>query len=120
PYSVILFDEIEKAHPDLLNIMLQILDEGSLQDAKGRKVNFKNTIIIMTSNIGATQIGKDEVLGFGIDIDGESDGQVDKAFEKMQDTLITELKDVLPPEFLNRIDDIIIFRGLDEEDAKKI
>lgn len=120
PYSVVLFDEIEKAHPDLLNIMLQILDEGSLQDAKGRKVNFKNTIIILTSNIGAAQIGKDEVLGFGVDIEEESDKQVDKAFERMQESLISELKDVLPPEFLNRIDDIVIFRGLDEEDAKKI
>jgi len=120
PYSVVLFDEIEKAHPDLLNIMLQILDEGSLQDAKGRKVNFKNTIIIMTSNIGATQIGKDEVLGFGVDIEEEADKQVDKAFEKMQETLVAELKDILPPEFLNRIDDIVIFRGLDEDDARKI
>jgi ATP-dependent Clp protease ATP-binding subunit ClpC len=70
PYSVVLFDEIEKAHPDLLNIMLQILDEGSLQDAKGRKINFKNTIIIMTSNIGASEIGKDDVLGFGVDDSG--------------------------------------------------
>ena len=120
PYSVVLFDEIEKAHPDLLNIMLQILDEGSLQDAKGRKVNFKNTIIIMTSNIGASQIGQDEVLGFGVDIDERSETKVDKAFDKMKDDLIKELKDILPPEFLNRIDDIIIFRGLDENDAKKI
>lgn len=120
PYSVVLFDEIEKAHPELLNIMLQILDEGSLQDSKGRKVNFKNTIIIMTSNIGASEIGKDEVLGFGVDFKDATDNSVDKAFERMQETLLRELKDLLPPEFLNRIDDIIIFRGLDEDDAKKI
>lgn len=120
PYSVVLFDEIEKAHPDLLNIMLQILDEGSLQDAKGRKVNFKNTIIIMTSNIGASEIGKDDVLGFGIDDSKQSDVKIDKAFEQMRETLMRELKDELPPEFLNRIDDIIIFRGLDANDVRKI
>ena len=120
PYSVVLFDEIEKAHPDLLNIMLQILDEGSLQDAKGRKVNFKNTIIIMTSNIGASEIGKDEVLGFGVDESEQSGEKVDKAFEQMRDVLMKELKDELPPEFLNRIDDIIIFRGLDLDDVRKI
>ncbi|HRP51526.1 MAG TPA: ATP-dependent Clp protease ATP-binding subunit [Candidatus Dojkabacteria bacterium] len=120
PYSVVLFDEIEKAHPDLLNIMLQILDEGSLQDAKGRKINFKNTIIIMTSNIGASEIGKDDVLGFGVDDSGQTDEKVDKAFEQMRETLMRELKDELPPEFLNRIDDIIIFRGLDLGDVRKI
>ena len=120
PYSVVLFDEIEKAHPDLLNIMLQILDEGSLQDAKGRKINFKNTIIIMTSNIGASEIGKDDVLGFGVDDSAQSDEKVDKAFEQMRETLMRELKDELPPEFLNRIDDIIIFRGLDLDDVRKI
>lgn len=120
PYSVVLFDEIEKAHPDLLNIMLQILDEGSLQDAKGRKINFKNTIIIMTSNIGASEIGKDDVLGFGVDDSAQSDEKVDKAFEQMRETLMRELKDELPPEFLNRIDDIIIFRGLDLGDVRKI
>ena len=120
PYSVVLFDEIEKAHPDLLNIMLQILDEGSLQDAKGRKVNFKNTIIIMTSNIGASEIGKDEVLGFGVDESDQSGEKIDKAFEQMRETLMRELKDELPPEFLNRIDDIIIFRGLDLDDVRKI
>lgn len=120
PYSVILFDEIEKAHPELLNILLQILDEGTVQDAKGRKVNFKNTIIIMTSNIGASEIGKDQVLGFGIDIEDENNKQVDEAFERMQETVIRELKEMLPPEFINRIDDVIIFRGLDEKDAEKI
>lgn len=120
PYSVVLFDEIEKAHPELLNILLQILDEGSLQDSKGRKVNFKNTIIIMTSNIGASEIGHDALLGFGVDIEEESSTKVDKAFERMQELLIKELKEMLPPEFLNRIDDIIIFRGLDEKDARKV
>lgn len=118
PYSVVLFDEIEKAHPELLNILLQILDEGSLQDSKGRSINFKNTIIIMTSNIGATEIGNDAVLGFGIE--DKEKKVVDEAFDKMQETLTNELKDTLPPEFLNRIDDTVIYRGLDEHDARKI
>lgn len=120
PYSVVLFDEIEKAHPDLLNILLQVLDEGQLQDGKGRSVNFKNTIIIMTSNIGASEIGKDEVLGFGVEDEDQEQQKLDKAFERMQETLMEELKDTLPPEFLNRIDDTVIFRGLDESDMKKI
>lgn len=120
PYSVVLFDEIEKAHPELLHILLQILEEGSLQDSKGRKVNFKNTIVIMTSNIGAAEIGSDEVLGFGV-LDEEQDvKKLDNAYEKMRETVMTELKDQLPPEFINRIDDIVIFRGLDKNDAKKI
>lgn len=120
PYSVVLFDEIEKAHPELLHILLQILEEGSVQDSKGRHINFKNTIIIMTSNIGATEIGTDEVLGFGLDDSKVDEEKVDKAFEKMESLLLAELKEQLPPEFINRIDDIVIFRGLDLEDAKKI
>jgi ATP-dependent Clp protease ATP-binding subunit ClpC len=120
PYSVVLFDEIEKAHPDLLNILLQVLDEGKLQDSKGRSVNFKNAVIIMTSNIGAHEVGIDEVLGFGI-LDEKLDEKViDKAYAKMEDSLITQLKDTLAPEFINRIDNVVIFRGLDEKDAQKI
>ena len=122
PYSIVLFDEIEKAHHDLLNILLQIMEEGHLQDSKGRKVNFKNTIIILTSNIGAEQIGKDSVLGFNIDErKSKAKGQeVEVAYERMKETLTTELKETLPPEFLNRLDNIVIFRGLDEGDIRQI
>ena len=120
PYSVILFDEIEKAHPELLSILLQVLDEGQLQDGKGRSINFKNTIIIMTSNIGAAEVSKDSVLGFGVEDEGQPKEELDKAFTRMQEQLMEELKDTLAPEFLNRIDDVVIFRGLDESDSVKI
>ncbi len=125
PYSVVLFDEIEKAHPDLLNILLQVLEEGHLQDSKGRKVNFKNTVIIMTSNIGAQEIKEDKVLGFSLASDVEKTDEpkgekVEEAFKEMEENLLEELKNVLTPEFLNRLDEIIIFRGLDKKDAKKI
>ncbi|MBN1916182.1 ATP-dependent Clp protease ATP-binding subunit [Candidatus Dojkabacteria bacterium] len=128
PYSVVLFDEIEKAHPDLLNILLQVLEEGHLKDSKGRKVNFKNTVIIMTSNIGAQDIRDDRLLGFELGTLKEKEGsrdskeskEIDLAYKEMEQTLMEELKDVLTPEFLNRLDEIIIFRGLGKKDAKKI
>lgn len=120
PYSVVLFDEIEKAHPDMVNILLQILEEGHLQDGKGRRVNFKNTIIILTSNIGADEIGKDSLLGFGIEDETQDLKEMDSAYQRLEETVLEELKDTLPPEFLNRIDDVIVFRGLDETDSKKI
>lgn len=115
PYSVVLFDEIEKAHPDLLSILLQILDEGHIQDAKGRGVNFKNCVIIMTSNIGAWDNVDESVLGFDLSI---SKGE--EAYEKMKEGLLEVLKDSLPPEFLNRIDEILVYRKLNEEDALTI
>jgi len=117
PYSVILFDEIEKAHPDLLNILLQALEEGQITDSKGRKISFKNSIIIMTSNIGASDISRDKVLGFKV---SNQDQQIEEAYELMRDRLIEELKKTLKPEFLNRIDEVVIFRGLNSQDAKKI
>ena len=120
PYSIVLFDEIEKAHPDLLSILLQILEEGHITDSKGRKVNFKNAIIILTSNIGAEDIGKDNVLGFKLEKGYKDNGKMDIAYEKMRKHLMEELKGVLRPELLNRIDDIVIFRGLDTNDAEKI
>lgn len=120
PYSVILFDEIEKAHPDLLNILLQVLDEGHLQDAKGRSVNFKNTVIIMTSNIGAKEVSDDNILGFGVLEEKKSDKEIDGAYLRLEENLTEELKNTLPPEFINRIDNVVIFRGLDEDDAYKI
>lgn len=123
PHSVILFDEIEKAHVDVLNILLQILEYGHLTDGKGRKVNFKNTVIILTSNIGAGEIKKDEVLGFDIQRDSKKNKTkkgMEEAYEKMRDTLTKELKNTLPPELLNRLDDVVIFRALDINDAKGI
>jgi ATP-dependent Clp protease ATP-binding subunit ClpC len=121
PYSVILFDEIEKAHHDLLGILLQIFEEGHITDSKGRKVNFRNTIIILTSNIGAEDIGKDRMLGFKIETDKRgSKARLKEAYERMRERLSDDLKKVLRPEFINRIDEIVIFRGLDENDAVKI
>ncbi|MCA9385603.1 ATP-dependent Clp protease ATP-binding subunit [Candidatus Dojkabacteria bacterium] len=125
PYTVILFDEIEKAHPELLNILLQILEEGRIQDSKGRLVNCRNTIVILTSNIGAEEVSNDSVLGFSIDTDtsndtSEEDAKLDSAFKEMQERLIEELKDTLRPELINRIDDVIVFRGLDDTDVEKI
>ncbi|MBD3362408.1 AAA domain-containing protein [Candidatus Dojkabacteria bacterium] len=125
PYSVVLFDEIEKAHIDLLNILLQILEEGQLQDAKGRTINFRNTIIIMTSNIGAEEVMKDNILGFNLDLDTSNDseeeeGEMDEAFNLMRERLMEKLKDTLRPELLNRIDEIIVFRGLSDSDITDI
>ena len=110
PYSVVLFDEIEKAHPDVFNMLLQILDEGRLTDSKGRTVDFKNTVIIMTSNVGATSIKKQNILGFST---GEESDK--KEYEKMKETITEELKRTFRPEFLNRIDEVIVFHGLEEE-----
>ncbi len=116
PYSVVLFDEIEKAHPDVFNILLQILEDGILTDNQGRKVDFKNTVIIMTSNVGAQKItGKArKTLGFG----GEA-GE-DQTFERIRGEVMGELKNMFRPEFLNRIDDIIVFNRLSEEEIGRI
>ena len=116
PYSVILFDEIEKAHPDVFNILLQILDDGRLTDAKGKHINFKNTIIIMTSNVGASMITTQGKLGFSASAD---DAKKDK-YEKLKDTVNEELKKAFRPEFLNRIDDIIVFSHLSKEEIRQI
>ena len=115
PYSVILFDEIEKAHPDVFNIMLQILDDGRLTDSKGRHINFKNTIIIMTSNVGASMITTTSKLGFSV----AEDEQKDK-YEKLKDTVMEEMKKSFRPEFLNRIDDIIVFAHLSKPEIREI
>ncbi|MFW5702665.1 MAG: ATP-dependent Clp protease ATP-binding subunit [Candidatus Dojkabacteria bacterium] len=120
PHSVVLFDEIEKAHPDLLNVLLQILEEGELQDGKGRKVSFKNTVVILTSNIGAEEIAQDDTLGFNVQIESSEDKEREEAYEQMREQIMGELKDYLRPELVNRLDDIIVFRGLNEEDAKQI
>lgn len=115
PYSVVLFDEIEKAHPDVFNILLQILDDGRLTDAKGRTVDFKNTIIIMTSNVGADLIKKQATLGFAA-----STNEAKDAYEKMKENVLDQLKRTFRPEFLNRIDDVIVFHQLTMDDIKKI
>ena len=114
PYSVVLFDEVEKAHPDVFNILLQILDDGRLTDSKGRVINFKNTIIIMTSNVGASQIKKMSNFGF------TSGDEADSGYDNMKDNINEALKEQFKPEFLNRLDDIIIFRKLSKEEAGKI
>ncbi len=116
PYSVILFDEIEKAHPDIFNILLQILDDGRLTDAQGRTVNFKNAVIIMTSNVGMQTIKKQKTLGFAVD---END-LARSEYEKMKENIMNELRKTFRPEFLNRIDDIIVFHSLDREHISKI
>ena len=115
PYSVVLFDEIEKAHPDVFNILLQILEDGILTDGKGKTVNFKNTIIIMTSNVGASTIRKQKSLGFAT-----SSNESENEYEKMKDNIMEELKQSFRPEFLNRIDDIIVFHQLERKDLEKI
>src|SRR3712207_1086178 len=110
PYSVVLLDEIEKAHPDVFNILLQILEDGKLTDAQGRKVDFRNTIVVMTSNIGAGQISKNLTLGFGI---GDEQGL---SYEDMKGRVMGELKKVFRPELLNRIDEVIVFHKLTKEE----
>ena len=114
PYSVLLFDEIEKAHPDVFNLLLQVLDDGHITDAQGRKVDFKETIIIMTSNAGAQAIVEPKKLGFGTADDAQAD------YKKMKDSVMEEVKRLFKPEFLNRIDDIIVFHTLNKEEIKKI
>ena len=114
PYSVILFDEIEKAHPDVFNVLLQVLDDGRITDGQGRRVDFKNTIIIMTSNAGAQQIMEPKHLGFSADHSEKAD------YEYMKSRVMEELKHTFKPEFLNRIDETIVFRALTKDDMKKI
>ena len=114
PFSVILFDEIEKVHPDVFNILLQVLDDGHITDSQGRKVDFKNTIIIMTSNAGAQSIIEPKKLGFGAKEDEKQD------HERMKASVMEEVKRIFKPEFLNRIDETIVFRALNKDDMKKI
>ncbi|MBP7072694.1 MAG: ATP-dependent Clp protease ATP-binding subunit [Clostridia bacterium] len=115
PYSVILLDEIEKAHPDVFNVLLQILDDGRLTDGKGRTVDFKNSVVIMTSNVGVSTIRKQAVLGFAT-----SSNEREDAYEKMKENVLEELKKTFRPEFLNRVDEIIVFHQLQEEHIRKI
>lgn len=114
PYSVVLFDEIEKAHPDVFNILLQVLDDGHITDSKGRKVSFKNTILIMTSNVGAKRIVDPKNLGFSSGTTKEQD------YEKMKKNVMEEVKKLFKPEFINRIDEIMVFHQLDKDNMREI
>ncbi|UFJ43410.1 ATP-dependent Clp protease ATP-binding subunit [Brevibacillus humidisoli] len=113
PYSVILLDEIEKAHPDVFNILLQVLDDGRLTDSKGRTVDFRNTVVIMTSNVGANMIRKNTSLGF-------TTGETEKKYQDMKDKVMDEMKRTFRPEFLNRIDELIVFHSLEQEHIEQI
>ena len=114
PYSVILFDEIEKAHPDVFHILLQILDEGRLTDAQGKTVDFRSTVIVMTSNAGAERIVEPKALGFSASNDAEAD------YQRMKTNVMEEVKRLFRPEFLNRIDEIIVFHSLTRDDISSI
>ena len=114
PYSVVLFDEVEKAHPDVLNVLLQILDDGHISDSQGRRIDFKNTVIIMTSNAGARNIIEPKRLGF-ISVEDKA-----QSYKDMEDKVKDEVKRTFRPEFLNRIDEIIVFHALSEEDIEEI
>jgi len=113
PYSVVLFDEVEKAHPDVMNMLLQIMEEGKLTDSVGRVVDFRNTIVLLTSNVGAETIRKQTTIGFGAASDESN-------YEKMRDKIMDETRRVFRPEFLNRLDDVIVFRALGKPDLIEI
>jgi ATP-dependent Clp protease ATP-binding subunit ClpC len=113
PYSVILFDEIEKAHPDVMHILLQVLEEGILTDSLGRKIDFRNTVIIMTSNLGADKLSKGGALGFGANNSEESNAEMDER-------LLEVTKKYFKPEFINRVDEVIVFKTLTKESLHKI
>jgi ATP-dependent Clp protease ATP-binding subunit ClpC len=118
PYSIVVFDEIEKAHPEVHNMLLQIMEEGHLSDAKGRKVDFRNAIIVMTSNIGADLIKKNGGLGFQLKRDEETSERLD--YEEMRKKLTETLKRAFRPEFINRVDSVVVFRSLNKEDIQQI
>ena len=119
PYSLVLFDEIEKAHEDVWNVLLQILDDGRVTDSQGRTVDFKNTVIVMTSNLGAKSLtAAGAKLGFAADSDEEKDAE--SKFQRTKETVLNELRQTFRPEFLNRIDEIIVFRALTQEDIREV
>ncbi len=120
PYSVILFDEIEKAHRDVWNILLQILDEGELTDSHGRKVNFRNTIIIMTSNIGSHELSQQARMGFAMPEESDEQDTAQQKYELLKDSVIKELHNQMSPELLSRIDQVIVFSPLTKQDMEKI
>ena len=115
PYSVVLLDEVEKAHPDVFNMLLQILEDGRLTDNTGRVVSFKNTIVVMTSNAGAHVIGSGRSVGFGADQKGEA-----RSYEAMKESVMKQVKEIFRPEFINRVDELIVFHALSEEEICRI
>jgi len=118
PYSIVVFDEVEKAHPEAHNMLLQIMEEGHLSDARGRKVDFRNAIIVMTSNIGAEMIKRQTGLGFTLKRDEETEERL--AYEDMRKKLMESLKRVFRPEFINRLDSVVVFRSLGRDDIQHI
>jgi ATP-dependent Clp protease ATP-binding subunit ClpC len=118
PFTVVCFDEVEKAHPEAVNMLLQIMEDGQLSDAKGHKVDFRNTIILMTSNVGAEVIGRSTSLGFTTK--RETAQTEHEAYEEMKDKVLVELKRIFRPEFLNRIDAVMVFHALSREQIKEI
>jgi ATP-dependent Clp protease ATP-binding subunit ClpC len=118
PYSIVVFDEIEKAHPEAHNMLLQIMEEGHLSDARGHKVDFRNAIIVMTSNVGADMIKRQTSLGFTLKKDEAVEERL--AYDEMRKKLMDSLKRVFRPEFINRLDSVIVFRSLNREDIKRI
>lgn len=118
PYSVVLFDEIEKAHPDLFNLLLQVLEDGHVTDGQGHRVDFRNAVVIMTSNVGAESLVKGQTLGFGLGAD--KDGKADADWNRMKSTILEGVKKTFKPEFLNRIDDIVVFKPLNKDELLKI
>nr|HPK27303.1 AAA family ATPase [Anaerolineaceae bacterium] len=118
PYSIVVFDEVEKAHPEALQLLLQIMEEGHLTDAKGHKVDFRNAIIIMTSNIGADLIKRQASMGFSLEVDQALEEQ--SSYEEMRKKLMDALKRTFRPEFINRLDSVVVFRALNQEDIRKI
>ena len=117
-YCAVLLDEIEKAHPEVFNMLLQILDEGRLTDAKGRRVDFRNTIIVMTSNVGSDLLKRESALGFSAKTDEAKTAA--QQYERMKDKVLTELKKTFRPEFLNRIDNVVVFHALQKEHVRQI
>jgi len=119
PYSLVLFDEVEKAHPDVFNMMLQLLDDGRLTDSKGRTVSFANTLVVMTSNLGSRSVQSGVSGSFGMGFAGTDDSG-EEGYGKMKDLVMEEMKGFFRPEFLNRLDDIVVFKSLQKEDVKAI
>jgi ATP-dependent Clp protease ATP-binding subunit ClpC len=120
PFSIVVFDEIEKAHPEAFNMLLQIMEEGRLSDARGHQVDFRNAIIVMTSNIGADLIKRESGLGFGIPRGKDETADAQQSYDEMRKKLLDELKRVFRPEFVNRVDNVIVFRALNQEDLRQI
>jgi ATP-dependent Clp protease ATP-binding subunit ClpC len=118
PYSIVVFDEVEKAHPEAHNMLLQIMEEGHLSDARGHKVDFRNAIIVMTSNVGAEMIKRQTSMGFALKKDEQTEERL--AYEEMRKKLLDSLKRVFRPEFINRLDSVIVFRSLNKDDIKQI